>query len=74
MITNRGAVVFPSRDRQVSLVDHDRCRFIQRDSATEFGDREILSLLATIGGKHRWMHVEKLQQFDGEKAYSKSQV
>src|SRR5215210_3536274 len=27
MISNRGAMVFPSSDRRVSLVDHFRCRF-----------------------------------------------
>ena len=74
MITNRGAMVFPSSDRKVSLVDHYRCRFVQRDTATKLGDPEILSLLGTIGGKHRWMHIEKLQEFDGQQAYSKSQV
>src|SRR5688572_27006191 len=28
MITNRGALVFPSNGRRVSLVDHFRCRFV----------------------------------------------
>jgi len=74
MITNRGAVVFPASERKVSLVDHYRCRFVQRDAAAKFGDAEILSLLGGVGSKHRWMHVEKLQEFDGEQAYSKSQV
>jgi isocitrate dehydrogenase len=74
MITNRGAVVFPSRDRKVSLVDHYRCRFVQRDGATKLGDAEILTLLGTIGSKHRWMHIEKLQEFDSEPAFSKSQI
>jgi isocitrate dehydrogenase len=74
MITNRGAVVFPSSGRRVSLVDHYRCRFVLRDGVTRLGDEEILSLLGTIGRSHRWMHVEKLQEFDGEAAYSKSQV
>src|SRR5205814_7235066 len=74
MITNRGAVVFPGSDRRVSLVDHYRCRFILRDGTNRLGDAEILSLLGAVGSKHRWMHVEKLQQFDGEPAYSKSQV
>jgi isocitrate dehydrogenase len=74
MITNRGAVVFPGTNRKVSLVDHYRCRFVKRDAAAELADAEILSLLGTIGRKHRWMHVEKLQEFDGESAYSKSQV
>ena len=74
MITNRGALVFPGNDRRVSLVDHFRCRFILRDSAKSFGDAEIISLIGSIGSKHSWMHVEKLQEFDGEPAFSKSQV
>jgi isocitrate dehydrogenase len=74
MITNRGAVVFPSSGRKVSLVDHYRCRFVLRDGVTRLDDEEILSLLSTVGRSHRWMHVEKLQEFDGEAAYSKSQV
>ena len=74
MITNRGALVFPSNDRRVSLVDHFRCRFVLREATASFGDAEILSLLGAIGAKHRWMHIEKLQEFDGEPAFSKSQV
>jgi isocitrate dehydrogenase len=74
MITNRGAMVYPSTDRRVSLVDHFRCRFVPRDSAVDLGDAVILALLQTLAGQHRWMHVEKLQEFDGEPAFSKSQV
>jgi isocitrate dehydrogenase len=74
MITNRGAMVHPSSDRRVSLVDHFRCRFVPRDSASDLTDAEILSLLATIGDQYRWMHIEKLQEFDGKPAFSKSQV
>jgi len=74
MITNRGALVFPSNGRRVSLVDHFRCRFVLREAAANVGDAEILSLLGAIGIKHRWMHIEKLQEFDGEPAFSKSQI
>jgi isocitrate dehydrogenase len=74
MITNRGAIVFPSKGRGVSLVDHYRCRFVLRDASSKLGETDILSLLGSIAVGHRWMHVEKLQEFDGEKAYSKSQV
>src|SRR5688572_4117956 len=73
MITNRGAMVFPSTERGVSLVDHFRCRFIRHDDG-DLGDPAILGLLERIGASHRWMHVEKLQEFDGEAAFSKSQV
>src|SRR6476469_1822179 len=65
MISNRGAMVFPGNGRRVSLVDHFRCRFVLRDPTTAFGDAEILSLLGAIGARHSWMHVEKLQEFDG---------
>jgi isocitrate dehydrogenase len=74
MITNRGAVVFPGEERRVSLVDHYRCRFVRREESIPIGEAEILSLLQTVGAKHRWMHIEKLQEFEGEKAYSKSQI
>jgi isocitrate dehydrogenase len=74
MITNRGAMVFPASGRRVSLVDHFRCRFVLRDATAVLGDVEILALLGTIGARHRWMHIEKLQEFDGEPAFSRSQV
>src|SRR3954470_2262445 len=68
MISNRGAMVFPGNGRRVSLVDHFRCRFVLRDPSTAFGDAEIMSLLGGVGAKHSWMHIEKLQEFDGEPA------
>jgi isocitrate dehydrogenase len=74
MITNRGAMVYPSSDRRISLVDHFRCRFVPRDSGSDLADADILSLLATIGVQYRWMHIEKLQEFDGKASFSKSQV
>ncbi|MDP9202512.1 MAG: NADP-dependent isocitrate dehydrogenase [Gemmatimonadota bacterium] len=74
MITNRGAMVFPANGRRVSLVDHFRCRFVLYDGEAGLEDTDILSLLQIIGGPHRWMHIEKLQEFDGEPAFSKSQV
>jgi isocitrate dehydrogenase len=74
MITNRGAMVFPASGRRVSLVDHFRCRFVIADGDTSVGDADVLTLVQAIGGQHRWMHIEKLQEFDGEPAFSKSQV
>ena len=74
MISNRGAMVFPPSGRRISLVDHFRCRFVLRDAATVLSEVEILALLGTIGARYRWMHVEKLQEFDGEPAFSRSQV
>src|ERR1700674_1534646 len=46
MITNRGAMVFPSNGRRVSLVDHFRCRFVPLAAASGLSDADILALLA----------------------------
>jgi isocitrate dehydrogenase len=72
MISNRGTVVFPATDLKVSLVDHYRCRFVPCTSAAEFSDNEILDILKRVGEVGRWMHIEKLQQFNGIDAFSKS--
>jgi isocitrate dehydrogenase len=32
-----------------------------------------MSLLWAVGASHRWMHVERLQQFDGERGYTLAQ-
>jgi isocitrate dehydrogenase len=72
VITNRGSTVFPTSDRSVSLVDHYRCRFMAKNRFGGVGNPEILSLLTRIGEDHTWMHVEKLQLFDGEDAFSRT--
>ena len=73
MIGNRGSTVYPSEDRTVTLVDHYRCRFMKKARSDTLTNSEILSLLTKIGEEHTWMHVEKLQQFDGEDAFSRTQ-
>jgi isocitrate dehydrogenase len=73
LIANRGSAVYPHTDRNVSLVDHYRCRFVCADGGT-LGDSEIISLLQRVGAEHPWMHVEKLQQFDGKDAFTRSQI
>src|SRR2546423_13987919 len=74
MITNRGAMAFPSNGRRVSLVDHFRCRFVQRVTGSDLADADILALLRSVGAQYRWMHIEKLQEFNEEAAFSKSQA
>ncbi|MEO5589673.1 MAG: isocitrate/isopropylmalate family dehydrogenase, partial [Gemmatimonadaceae bacterium] len=74
MIGNRGNTVYPANDeRQVTLVDQYRCRFIKTDPLDGLSNPEILSLLTKIGEAHIWHHVEKLQQFDGVDAFSRTQ-
>lgn len=71
-ITNRGNTVYPVKERAVTLVDQYRCRFVSRTRSSDLGDPEILALLTRIGETLRWMHVEKLQLFDGEDGFSRT--
>ncbi len=71
MIGNRGNTVYPPSGRSVTLVDHYRCRFMKKNRADTLTNSEILALLTRIGEEHTWMHVEKLQQFNGDDAFSR---
>jgi isocitrate dehydrogenase len=71
-ITNRGNTVYPAPARSVSLVDQYRCRFLAIDRQGDISDPEILSLLTHVGETLRWMHVEKLQLFDGDDGFSRT--
>lgn len=69
MIDNRGTKVYPSTGAITDCTDAYRCRFIG-DNAR---DDEIFALLAVIAEHHGWVHVEKLQEFDGEMGFTKAQ-
>ncbi len=71
-LANRGTTVYPQDGAPVGLVDHYRCRLLSRHTG-ELGDADILDALRRIGEVYPWMHVEKLQQFDGVDAFSKAQ-
>lgn len=73
MVSNRGTQVYPDKGTLIDCVDHYRCRFILRDSGGELDDAHLLDLLARVAGKCRWVHVEKLQEFDGQQGYTKAQ-
>jgi isocitrate dehydrogenase len=72
MMSNRGTMLYPPTGATTDAVDHWRCRFVLRDGG-EVADADILDLLSRVGAAHRWMHLEKLQEFDGEPAYTKAQ-
>lgn len=72
MMSNRGTQVWPGEYPRIDLVDHFRCRFMGGAGA-DVTDQQIAALLAKVSPKHRWMHIEKLQEFDGKAAYSKAQ-
>ena len=71
-IANRGTAVYPEVEAKVGLVDHYRCRFVSREAGRDVDDVQVLDLLRRLTAELRWMHVEKLQEFDGEEAFSKS--
>ena len=72
MISNRGTQVYPHAGGRPALVDHFRCRFVARDGAT-VSERDLLTLLERIGLAFRWMHVERLREFDGVPGFTLAQ-
>jgi isocitrate dehydrogenase len=73
MISSRGTKVYPPMGAMTDYVDLWRCRFVSRNGERELSDAALLELVGRIGSEHRWMHVEKLQEFDGEPAFTKAQ-
>jgi isocitrate dehydrogenase len=72
VVTNRGTRVYPSTGTLTDCVDSYPCRFVPA-SGGEVTDADILDLLGRIAAEHRWNHVEKLYEFDGEPAFTKAQ-
>jgi isocitrate dehydrogenase len=72
-VSNRGRQVFPAAGAGADMVDHYACRFLAREPADDLPDDAVHDLLARVSSRHRWMHVEKLQEFDGEPGFTKAQ-
>jgi len=73
MISNRGTKVFPATGANPDTVDHWRCRFIWNQSGTDLPHSATTALCASVEGKLRWMHIEKLVEFDGKLGYTRAQ-
>jgi isocitrate dehydrogenase len=78
MISNRGTKVYPSAGAITDCVDQYRCRCMLRVGAEKGGtgdltDEALLPVLAKLGAKHRWVHIEKLQEIDGADGFTKAQ-
>lgn len=77
LISNRGTKVYPGPMPKIWLVDHHRCRYVARDENGKYkniGDNEIFDLIREVSAYGiKWVHIEKLQLFDGELGYSKAQ-
>jgi isocitrate dehydrogenase len=73
MISNRGTKVYPATGAITDCVDHWRCRFILREAGGDLEDPAIFALLQRIAAHHRWMHIEKLNEFDGSSGFTMAQ-
>jgi isocitrate dehydrogenase len=74
MISNRSVQVYPpNRGINVETVDHWRARFFVKEGSSFTEEEDILTLIAKIGQAHRWMHIEKLYDFNGTLSFTKAQ-
>jgi isocitrate dehydrogenase len=73
MISSRGTKVFPPTGAMTETGDHFRCRFIIKENPGDLPDADVHALLERISTQHRWMHIEKLQEFDGELGFTRDQ-
>ncbi len=72
-VSNRGRQVFPSTGAAADMVDHYACRFIIREDPGDLSDDAVHELLKRVSTRHHWMHIEKLQEFDGELGFTRAQ-
>jgi isocitrate dehydrogenase len=72
MISNRGTQVWPPTGTTPTLVDVFRCRFVVADYESWQSD-SILELLRRVGISYPWMHVERLEEVNGEIAFTRAQ-
>jgi isocitrate dehydrogenase len=73
MISSRGTKVYPPTGAMTETGDHFRCRFIIKENPGDLPDEDVHELLVRISSRHRWMHIEKLQEFDGELGFTRDQ-
>lgn len=76
MISNRGAQVYPTPKGATLItdcVDCYRCRFIPATPGADITDANIIEVLQKISASHRWVHIEKLNEFDSVAGYTKAQ-
>ena len=73
MVESRGTKIYPSPGAMTDTVDHYRCRLMQRAADGDLIEAQVLDVISRVGAKHRRMHVEKLNEFDGAAGFTKVQ-
>jgi isocitrate dehydrogenase len=73
-ISNRGTQVYPATGGATTdCIDHWPCRFLIRDPKADLQDADVIALLERVSPEHRWVHIERLPVFDGERGFTKAQ-
>ena len=74
MMSNRGVQVYPViGEMKPDTVDHWRARFFLKEGEQEINDAGLLAFIERVGEHHRWMHIEKLNEFDQASGFTKAQ-
>ncbi len=73
-ISNRGTQVYPATGGATTdCIDHWPCRFMIRDLQGELQESDVIALLQRVSEEHRWVHIERLPVYDGERGFTKAQ-
>jgi isocitrate dehydrogenase len=72
-ISCRGTKVYPTMGAITDCVDQYTVRAMAVDPSGSLTDQQVLDVLIRFAGKQPWMHVEKLNEFDGVPGYTKAQ-
>lgn len=73
MCSSRGTKVYPPTGTVIDVNDQYRCRMMLRDEKGSATDEQIIAMLQKISTVHKWSHLEKLHEFDGQPGFTKAQ-
>jgi isocitrate dehydrogenase len=73
LMSARGTVVYPRGNPHTDTVAWWRCRFVAAEEGGTVDDAAILRLLARVGERMTWAHVQKLRIIEGETGFTKAQ-
>ncbi len=73
MVSNRGTKVYPPTGAMTDCIDHWRCRFLLNDASSTLDNDLLFEMLRRISSRYRWMHIEKLPEFDGQSGFTRAQ-
>ncbi len=73
LISNRGTKVYQPTGAMTDCIDQWSCRFMLTDAQGDLTDAQLFTLLQHINSQHSFMSIVKLQDFDGQPGYTKSQ-